>query len=96
MLGGTGAKLAPEILSKYTGTYEFAGGQPAVITMEGDLLFLQVGTNPLKLPVVVDTGNVFISRTNGDLVEFLMDAQDTVSGFIFHQGANDRKAVRKR
>jgi hypothetical protein len=96
MLGGTGARLAPEVLSKYTGTYEFAGGQPAVITMEADLLFLQEGTNPLKLPVVADTGNVFISRTNGDLVEFLMDGQGMVTGFIFHQGATDRKAVRKR
>ncbi len=64
--------------------------------MEGDLLFLQVGTNPLKLPVVADRGNVFISRTNGDLIEFLMDSQGMVTGFVFHQGDSDRKAVRKR
>jgi len=96
MLGGTGMKMAPEVLSKYTGSYAFADGQPAVITIEGDLLFLQVGANPLKLPIVVDTGNVFISRTNGDLVEFLLDAQGAVTGFIFHQGANDRKALRKQ
>jgi hypothetical protein len=96
MLGGTGAKLAPEVLSKYTGTYAFADGQSAVITMEGELLFLQAGANPLKLPVVVDTGNVFISRTNGDLIEFLTDARGTVTGFIFHQGGTDRKAVRKQ
>ena len=59
-------------------------------------MFLQEGANPLKLPIVVDTGNVFVSRTNGDLIEFLRDAQGTVTGFIFHQGANDRKALRKR
>lgn len=96
MLGGTNARVAPEVLSKYTGSYEFTGGQPAVITMEGDLLFLQVGTNPLKLPVVADKGNIFISRTNGDLIEFLVDGKGTVTGFIFHQGDVDRKAVRKQ
>jgi hypothetical protein len=96
MLGGTGARLAPEVLSKYTGAYEFMGGQQAIITREGDLLYLQVGTNPLRLPVVPDTGNVFISRTNGDLIEFLMDAHEMVTGFIFHQGDNARKATRKQ
>ncbi|HEY3826562.1 MAG TPA: hypothetical protein VGL82_18495, partial [Bryobacteraceae bacterium] len=96
MLGGTGARLTPEVLSKYTGAYEFMGGQQAIITREGDLLYLQVGTNPLRLPVVPDTGNVFISRTNGDLIEFLMDGKEMVTGFIFHQGDNARKATRKQ
>ena len=95
MLGGTGASLAPEVLSKYTGTYEFAPGRDAVITREADLLFLQMGTNPLKLPLVVDSPTVFISRTNGDLVEFLEDSKGAVTGFIFHQGGIDQKATRK-
>jgi hypothetical protein len=95
MLGGTGARMAPQVLSKYTGNYEFAPGQPAVISLDGELLFLQMGANPLKLPLVVDNGNLFISRTNGDLVEFTLDGQGMVTGFIFHQGGTDRKAVRK-
>src|ERR1700691_450490 len=78
MLGGTGASLAPEVLSKYTGTYEFAPGREAVITREADLLFLQMGTNPLKLPLVVDSETVYISRTNGDLIEFLEDFNGAV------------------
>jgi hypothetical protein len=94
MLGGTGAKLAPEVLSKFTGIYEFAPGSRAAITREGDLLFLQLGANPLKLPLVPDSEKVFISRTNGDLIEFLTDAQGSITGFIFHQGEVDRKAVR--
>ncbi len=95
MLGGTGAALAPEVLSKYTGIYELGPGREAVITREGDLLFLQIGANPLKLPLVVDSETVFISRTNGDLVEFLEDSKGAVTGFIFHQGGVDQKAVRK-
>jgi hypothetical protein len=95
MLGGTGAKLAPEVLSKFTGIYEFAPGSQAAITREGDLLFLQLGTNPLKLPLVPDSEKVFISRTNGDLIEFLTGTDGAIMGFIFHQGQVDRKAVRK-
>jgi hypothetical protein len=95
MLGGTGARVAPEVLSKYTGSYEFAPGREAAITLEGDLLFLQVGANPQKLPLVVDTETVFVSRTNGDRVEFVKDAKGSVTGFIFHQSDGDHRAVRK-
>jgi hypothetical protein len=95
MLGGTGARLAPEVLSKYTGSYEYGPGRPAVITAEGDLLFLQEGNNPLKLPLAPNTETVFISRTNGDPVEFTRDARGAITGFIFHTGNGDRKAIRK-
>jgi hypothetical protein len=96
MLGGTGAKLAPEILSKYTGAYEYGPGRPAVITAEGDLLFLQEGANPLKLPLAPRTETMFVSRTEGDPIEFLKDGQGRVTGFIRHAGSGDRKAMRKR
>jgi hypothetical protein len=95
MLGGTSVRMTSDALSKYTGNFEFAPGNPAVISRDGDLLFLQQGTNPLKLPLVPDSEKVFISRTNGDLVEFTFDAKGAVNGFIFHQGDRDRKAVRK-
>src|SRR3984885_4148157 len=42
MLGGTGARLPPEVLTKFTGTYEFGPGRLATITRESDLLFLQI------------------------------------------------------
>ena len=96
MLGGTSVRMTPEALAKYTGIYEFAAGSAAVISRDGELLFLQMGTNPLKLPLVPDTEKVFISRTNGELVEFTFDGGGAVNGFIFHQGDNDRKAVRKK
>ena len=95
MLGGTGTKMAPEVLSKYTGTYEFAAGQPAVITIEGDLLFLQVGTNPLKLPLVADTGECLHLTHERGSDRIPHGCPGTVTGFIFHQGGGDQKAVRK-
>src|SRR5712692_3919003 len=43
-----GVKLAPEVLSKYAGIYEFAPGRQAVVTVSGDLLWAQDG-NAAKL-----------------------------------------------
>jgi hypothetical protein len=91
MIGGTGFRLAPEVLARYTGTYELPQGRQSVITLESDVLFLQEGTNPLKLPMVPNSETLFVSRTNGDLLEFSKDAQGAVTGYVFH-GAN---AVRK-
>src|SRR5579863_2363051 len=95
MVGGTGTKLAPDALSKFAGTYEYAPGREAAITIENDLLFLQQGANPLKLPLAADSETVFVSRTEGDRIEFIRDAQGAVTGFIYHGGSGDRKAVRK-
>jgi hypothetical protein len=95
MVGGTGTKLAPEILSKYVGTYEYSPGREAVISIEADLLFLQEGTNPLRLPLAADSETAFVERTNGERMEFIKDAQGAVTGFIFHGNRGDRKALRK-
>jgi hypothetical protein len=98
MLGGvTVTKLAPGILKRYDGTYEFAAGREATITSDNELLFLQQGANRLKLPLVANSETVFISRTDGDWIEFTVNAQGTVTGFTYHGGGgNDRKAVRKQ
>jgi hypothetical protein len=92
MLGGTEiTRLTTATLAKYTGTYEYAPGRPARISLDGDLLFLQEGANPLKLPLAPKSDTVFISRTNGDWLEFAADARE----FTYHDGAGTRKAVRK-
>jgi hypothetical protein len=95
MLGGTAIKLAPEILAKYTGNYEYAPGRPAVITFEGDLLFLQEGANPLKLPLAPNSETDFVARAIGEHVEFIRDDRGQITGFIYHGERGDRKAVRK-
>jgi hypothetical protein len=96
MMGGTGPKLPAETLSKYVGVYEFAAGDDAVITEEGGLLFLQEGANPLKYPFAPRSETVFVSRTNGEPLEFTRDAQGAVTGLVYHRESGDRKAVRKR
>ncbi len=95
MVGAVPVTIAPATLQKYVGTYEYAPGRPAVISQEADLLFLQEGTNPLKRPLAADSEKVFVSRAEGDRVEFTTDARGAVTGFIYHGGSGDRKAVRK-
>jgi hypothetical protein len=95
MLGGTETRLAPDILSKYVGTYEYSPGREATISLAGDLLFLQEGANPLKLPLAADSETAFVERTIGERMEFIKDAQGAVTGFIFHGARGDRKAIRK-
>jgi len=97
MLGGTEiTRLAPDVLSRYTGTYEYAPGRPAAITSEGDLLFLQEGANPLKLPLAPRSESVFVSRTEGNWIEFMKNAQGAVTGFVYHAGPAERRAARTK
>ncbi len=96
MLGGNPVKLSPEVLAKYAGAYEYSPGREATIGVEDDLLYLQEGSNPLKLPLVASSETVFISRTEGNWVEFTRDAAGAATGFVYHTGPAARRAVRKR
>jgi hypothetical protein len=96
MLGGIEiTKLAPEILAKYAGTYEYSPGREVTISFAGDLLFFQEGANPLKLPLAANSETVFVSRTNGDRIEFVKDGTGAVTEFLYRDGFTDRRAVRK-
>jgi len=97
MIGGTEiTRLPPETLAKYTGAYEYGAGRPATITTEGDLLFLQEGANPLKLPLAPRSESIFVSRTEGNWIEFIRNAQGGVTEFVYHGGGEERRAVRTR
>jgi hypothetical protein len=97
MLGGVEiTKLAPEILAQYVGVYEYGAEREARITLSGDLLFLQEGGNPLKLPLAANTETDFVERTQGERLDFIRDSQGMVTGFTFHARVGDRTAVRKR
>lgn len=97
MLGGTEVtKVSSETLAKYAGQYLYTGGTTAEISFAGDLLYLREGANPLKLPFVAASETNFLSRTNGDRVEFVKDAKGAVTEFVYHTGFADRRAARKQ
>lgn len=91
MLGGNPAHISAQILAKYAGIYEYSPGRDATVSSDGDLLYLQDGSNPLKLPMVPTSETVFISRTEGNWLEFIPDG----SAFVYHTGDTQRRAVRK-
>ena len=92
----SGIKLSPEVLAKYAGVYEYAPGQEVSVTISGGLLYLQEGGNPAKVLYVPRTETTFLaSVVNDDALEFMKNAQGSVTGLVRHVGGRDRKAVRK-
>ena len=95
MSGGNQFRLTPEALAKYAGVYEFAPGREAVVTLSGDLLFLQ-GVNQPRLPLVPQSETVFMSTATPDGFQFVKDSQGNVTHLIRLDGADQTKATRKR
>ena len=94
MSGDTGIRLSPELLATYAGVYELAPGREAVVTVTGDLLFVQ-GLNEPKLPLLVQSETHFMSTATPTGFEFVKDAQGKVTHLIVRGAAGDQKAVRK-
>jgi hypothetical protein len=93
MSGDTGIRLSPELLSGYAGVYELAPGREVVVTVTGDLLFVQ-GLNEPKLPLLVESETKFQSTATPTAFEFIKDGRGSVTSLIIH-GDVDQRAVRK-
>src|SRR5712691_9323492 len=57
--GETTAKVAPEILSKYAGTYQIRPGRDVIITLAGDQLMAEQGGMG-KFPISAETETLFV------------------------------------
>ena len=101
MLGGNPIKLAADALARYVGTYEYSPGREARISFEGDLLFLQEGSEsaeaPLSLPI---PKQCFVGRTQGEPLEFFKDEKGTITGFLLplrrQRAAGDPETIAMR
>ena len=78
----SGIKLAPEVLSKYAGGYEFAPGGEAVVTIAGGQLYAQRSANATKLLFVARTETTFLASVTNDSLEFVKDSQGSVTHLI--------------
>jgi hypothetical protein len=83
------------MLANYVGVYEFAPGREAVVSLAGDLLYLQ-GANQPRLPLVPQSETTFMSTATPDGFQFVKDAQGTVTHLIRLDGTDQLKATRKR
>ena len=90
-----GVRLAPDVLSKYAGTYAFAGGREVVVTVAGDQLLVQDRANPLDNLFVARTETSFLSAVSQVAIEFVKDAQGAVMHFTRTGAGKNEKAVRK-
>ena len=93
--GDTGIRLSPALLATYAGAYELAPGRDIVVTVTGDLLFVQ-GLNEPRLPLLVQSETTFMSTATPTGFEFIKDAQGTVTHLLVRGDAGERKAVRRR
>jgi hypothetical protein len=90
-----GVRVAPEVLSKYAGTYEFGPGRDAIVTVAGDQLMIQDSANPLDRVFVARSDAVFLSSLSNAAVEFVTDARGSVTHFTRTNAGKSEKAVRK-
>lgn len=90
-----GVRLAPAILAKYAGTYEFAPGREAVVTVKGEQLIIQDAANPADRLFVARSETVFLSSVSQVVLEFVQNAQGAVTHVIRTGGARNERAVRK-
>src|SRR5439155_19065764 len=92
--GDSGIRLSPELLATYAGVYELATGRTVVVTVTGDMLFMQ-GLNEPKLQLLVQSETQFMSTAITTGFEFVKDAQGKVTHLVVRGAAGDQKAVRK-
>jgi hypothetical protein len=91
--GDTGIRLSPAILANYAGVYELAPGRDVVVTVAGDMLFVQ-GLGEPKLPLLVQSETQFMSTATPTGFEFIKDANGKVTHLMVRGAAGDQKAVR--
>src|SRR3989442_711565 len=97
LLGGV--KIAPEVLSKYAGTYEFAPGRQgrqAIVTVTGDVLLIQDSAHPADRLFVARSETVFLSSLSMASIEFVKNAQGTVTHLLRTEGGKSERAVKVR
>jgi hypothetical protein len=92
-------KLAPEVLSQFTGAYEFTSPEDPKfvltfnVTLSGDQLFVDIAAKD-KFPMVATSNTAF--SVLGNKWEFFKDDQGRVTHVVAQAAEGDMKAVRKK
>jgi hypothetical protein len=104
LVGGDRFRLAPQALAKYAGTYEFAPGREAVVSVDGELLVLRLSATGEVEPLAAQSETKFTAALFGDQVEFIKDSGGAITGLLLRTGtgtglgnraSTEQKAVRK-
>ncbi|MGH9255662.1 MAG: hypothetical protein ACRD3C_13970 [Vicinamibacterales bacterium] len=84
--------VAPDILSKYAGTYQLFGSEVRM-TVEGNQLVARMFNE--RIPLLAQSETSFFSRTFTGEIDFVTSADGTVTHFLFYQGGPATTAQRK-
>jgi hypothetical protein len=90
-----GVTLSPAVLSKYAGTYELAPGRQVVVKVSGDQLVIEDSATPADRLFVASSETVFLSSLSQVSIEFVKNAQGTVTHFNRTAGGPTQRAVRR-
>jgi len=89
----SGVKIAPEVLAQYAGTYEFAGRQ-VVVTVAGDQLLVEDSAHLRDRLFVARSETIFLSSVSMASIEFVKNAQGTVTHLLRTEQGKSERAVR--
>jgi hypothetical protein len=85
--------LAPAVLARYAGVYQFANGQTMTVTVDGSQLAVQpAGGNALQLLAELETR--LFARNIDLVVEFVPNTAGSAAEFVVLQGTRQERATR--
>jgi hypothetical protein len=91
-----GVTLAPAVLAKYAGLYEFTPGRHATVTVAGAQLIVEDTANPADRLFVARSETEFLSSLSQAVIEFVKDGQGTVTHFTRTVAGRSERAAKKR
>ncbi len=91
----SGVKVAPEVLAKYAGTYEFGPGRQVVVTVSADQLIIQDSAHPADRLFVARSETIFLSSVSMASVEFVKTAQGAVTQLVRREGGKTETGAKK-
>jgi CubicO group peptidase (beta-lactamase class C family) len=83
--------LAPSVLARYAGVYEFAG-RTMTVRVEGGQLAAQPGGGAV-LPLLAESETRFFNRDINVVVEFVRDGAGNVAELVILQGTHQERAT---
>ena len=86
--------LAPSVLARYAGVYQFAG-RTMTIRVEGGQLAAQPGGGT-ALPLLAESETRFFNRDINVVVEFVRDGAGNVAELVVLQGTHQERATRAK
>src|SRR5215467_4943530 len=90
----SGVRVAPEILARYAGRYEFGPARQVVVRVSGDQLLIEDSAHPSDRLFVARSETVFLSSVSMASLEFVRSAQGAVTQMIRTEAGKKETAVR--